>query len=63
MILSFKQVTICRVSACKGYRINCDLNPDTPHGVNADYRYSYRKDKAEDTWKRMLAWFKKYGVA
>jgi len=49
MILSFKQVTICRVSACKGYRINCDLNPDTPHGVNADYRYSYRKDKAEDT--------------
>src|SRR5262249_9055654 len=24
MILSFKQVTICRVSACKGYRMNCD---------------------------------------
>ena len=39
------------------------LYPDTPHGFNADYRPSYRKDKAEDAWKRMLAWFKKYGVA
>jgi carboxymethylenebutenolidase len=39
------------------------LYPDTPHGFNADYRPSYRKDKAEDGWKRMLEWFKKYGVA
>jgi carboxymethylenebutenolidase len=39
------------------------LYPDTPHGFNADYRPSYRKDKAEDGWKRLLAWFKKYGVA
>jgi carboxymethylenebutenolidase len=38
------------------------LYPDTPHGFNADYRPSYRKDKAEDGWKRMLAWFKKNGV-
>ena len=37
--------------------------PDTPHGFHADYRPSYRKDKAEDGWKRLLAWFKKYGVA
>ena len=37
--------------------------PDAPHGFNADYRPSYRKDKAEDGWKRMLAWFAKYGVA
>lgn len=37
--------------------------PDTPHGFNADYRPSYRKTEAEDAWKRMLAWFKKYGVA
>jgi carboxymethylenebutenolidase len=37
--------------------------PDTPHGFNADYRDSYRKDKAEDGWKRMLAWFKQHGVA
>ena len=39
------------------------LYPDTPHGFNADYRPSYRKDKAEDGWKRMLEWFKKNGVA
>lgn len=39
------------------------LYPDTPHGFHADYRPSYRKDKAEDGWKRLLEWFKKYGVA
>ena len=37
--------------------------PDTPHAFFADYRPSYRKEQAEDGWKRMLAWFKKYGVA
>jgi carboxymethylenebutenolidase len=37
--------------------------PDTPHGFNADYRPSYRKEAAEDGWKRMLEWFKKYGAA
>ena len=39
------------------------LYPDTPHGFNADYRPSYRKDKAEDGWKRMMAWFKANGAA
>ena len=37
--------------------------PETPHAFFADYRPSYRKDKAEDGWKRMLDWLKKYGVA
>jgi carboxymethylenebutenolidase len=37
--------------------------PDTPHAFFADYRPSYRKEQAEDAWKRMLAWFKQYGVA
>ena len=37
--------------------------PDTPHGFNADYRPSYRKEQADDAWKRMLAWFKKNGAA
>jgi carboxymethylenebutenolidase len=37
--------------------------PDTPHAFFADYRPSYRKEPAEDGWKRMLDWFKKYGVA
>ncbi len=37
--------------------------PDTPHGFNADYRPSYRPKQAQDAWQRMLAWFKRYGVA
>lgn len=37
--------------------------PDAPHGFHADYRPSYRKEAAEDGWKRLLAWFKEHGVA
>jgi carboxymethylenebutenolidase len=37
--------------------------PDTPHGFHADYRPSYRKEQAEDGWKRLREWFKKYGAA
>ena len=36
--------------------------PDTPHGFNADYRPSYRKEQAEEGWTKMLAWFKKHGA-
>lgn len=39
------------------------LYPDTPHGFYADYRPSYRKEQADDGWKRLQAWFKKNGVA
>jgi carboxymethylenebutenolidase len=39
------------------------LYPDTPHGFHADYRPTYRKDKAEEGWKRCVEWFKKHGVA
>jgi carboxymethylenebutenolidase len=38
------------------------LYPDTPHGFYADYRPTYRQDKAEDGWKRLVAWFKDHGV-
>ena len=37
--------------------------PDTPHAFNADYRPSYRKEPAEDGWKKALAWFKANGVS
>jgi carboxymethylenebutenolidase len=37
--------------------------PGVPHGFHADYRNTYRKPEADDGWKRMLAWFKKNGVA
>jgi carboxymethylenebutenolidase len=34
----------------------------TPHAFHADYRPSYRKEQAEDGWKRLRAWLKKNGV-
>ena len=37
--------------------------PDAPHGFFADTRPSYRKEAAQDGWKRLLAWFRKYGAA
>lgn len=37
--------------------------PDAPHAFHADYRPSYRKEAAQDGWSRMLAWFKRPGVA
>jgi len=36
--------------------------PGAPHAFNADYRPSYRKDAADDGWKRCLAWLKANGV-
>jgi len=36
---------------------------ETPHGFFGDYRPSYRKQQAEDGWRRLQAWFNKYGVA
>jgi len=37
--------------------------PNTPHGFHADYRPSYRKERAEDGWKRLREWFKKHNAA
>jgi len=39
------------------------IYPNTPHGFHADYRASYRKEQAQDGWKRLQAWFRQYGVA
>ena len=39
------------------------IYPDAPHAFHADYRPSYRKDAADDGFKRALAWFKTHGVA
>jgi carboxymethylenebutenolidase len=38
------------------------IYPEAPHGFHADYRASYRKEAAEEAWKEMQAWFKKYKV-
>jgi carboxymethylenebutenolidase len=36
--------------------------PEAPHGFFADYRPSYRKEAAEDGWRRLQAWFRDHGV-
>jgi carboxymethylenebutenolidase len=45
-----------------GKKMELVLYPDTPHAFHADYRPTYRKDKAEDGWNRAVAWFKANGV-
>ena len=42
---------------------NIILYPDTPHGFHADFRPTYRADKAKDGWEKALAYFKDRGVA
>jgi len=37
--------------------------PDAGHGFNADYRPGYDKEAAQDGWRRLQGWFKKYGAA
>jgi carboxymethylenebutenolidase len=37
--------------------------PDAPHAFHADYRPSFRKEAAEDGWKRCLEWMKAHGAA
>ncbi|MEY3993615.1 MAG: hypothetical protein RLZZ113_720, partial [Pseudomonadota bacterium] len=39
------------------------IYPEAPHAFHADYRPSYRKEAADDGFKRAVAWFKKHGVA
>jgi carboxymethylenebutenolidase len=46
-----------------GKRGEIVVYPKTEHGFFADYRPSYNKENAADAWKRMQAWFKKYGAA
>ncbi|MDD5295278.1 MAG: dienelactone hydrolase family protein [Rhodocyclaceae bacterium] len=36
--------------------------PDAPHAFHADYRPTYRKEAAEDGWRRLTAWFKDNGL-
>jgi len=38
------------------------LYANAPHAFHADYRPSYRKEEAEDGWRRMREWFAKHGV-
>ena len=42
--------------------VQFQIYPNSGHAFHADYRDTYVKADAEDGWKRMLGWFKKYGV-
>jgi carboxymethylenebutenolidase len=61
-------IPVAKVEALKealakaGKTAEFKIYPGAPHGFHADYRASYRKEAAEDGWKAMQAWFKKYGV-
>lgn len=52
-------------AALKAAHKDCEIviYPNADHGFNADYRPSYNAAAAKDGWARMLAWFKKHGVA
>lgn len=44
------------------YRSQIHIYPEGPHAFHADYRPSYRKEIAEDAWRRMLEWFAQHKV-
>jgi carboxymethylenebutenolidase len=46
-----------------GKKCEIVVYPDAGHGFNADYRPSYDKAAAEDGWRRLRDWFKRYGAA
>jgi carboxymethylenebutenolidase len=46
-----------------GKSVEIVIYPNSAHAFHADYRPSYVKADAEDGWARMLAFFKKNGVA
>lgn len=39
-----------------------DVYPDAPHAFYADYRPSFRKQDAEDGWRKLQDWFKRHGL-
>lgn len=49
--------------AAAGGPSRIEVFPEAPHGFHADYRPTYRREDAEDGWKRMLAWFREHGAA
>jgi carboxymethylenebutenolidase len=49
--------------AAAGHRISeIVVYPDMPHAFHADYRPSYRKEAAEDGWRRLLAFLRQHGL-
>jgi carboxymethylenebutenolidase len=49
--------------AVAGGASRIEVYPGAPHGFHADYRPTYRREAAEDGWRKMLAWFREHGAA
>lgn len=45
-----------------GGKSQLHVYPEAPHAFHADYRPSYRKEPAEDGWRRLREWFTAHGV-
>jgi len=54
---------VAATARAAGRTVEVVVYPDAGHGFHADYRPSYKPADAADGWQRMLAWFRKYGVA
>lgn len=50
------------VLAKAGSKSQIHVYDGAPHAFHADYRPTYRKEAAEDGWKRLLAWLRQNGV-
>lgn len=48
--------------AAAGKTSEFKIFPGAPHAFHADYRPSYRAAAAEEAWRDMQAWFKKYNL-
>jgi carboxymethylenebutenolidase len=48
--------------AAAGDASKINVYADAGHAFHADYRPSYHKDDAEDSWKQATAWLKDHGV-
>ena len=45
-----------------GGKSDLQVYPDAGHAFHADYRPSYRKEAAQDGWRRLAQWFLANGV-
>jgi carboxymethylenebutenolidase len=52
-------------AAAKQAKVDSDIivYPEAQHGFHADYRPSYNEADAKEAWRKLQAWFKKYGAA
>ncbi|MFN3883607.1 MAG: dienelactone hydrolase family protein [Rhodocyclaceae bacterium] len=45
-----------------GDRSRIHVYPEAGHAFHADYRPTYRKEAAEDGWRRLQEWFRQHGL-